>query len=159
MSPTLHPIYALGAAIRTLQSSHRGNKEHCTGQIRRALVHQAAPGGRDLQRGTSCVKANLLCSCSRIQGQKNHPKTRPSCWPLGASKGPEESSYRKRRTIFFFGPAFVSPKPSPVLHYPNFILMFLGDLLFSFFDILENKNAMVTLRSQQGIFFLLSSPP
>lgn len=75
VSPTLHPIYALGAAIRTLHYSQRGNKEHCIGQIRRALVHQAAPGGRDLQRGTSCVKANLLCSCSRIQGHKNHPKT------------------------------------------------------------------------------------
>ena len=57
LSVTSHPIYALGATIRTLHYSQTGNKEQSIGQIRRALVHQAAPRGRDLQRGTSCVKA------------------------------------------------------------------------------------------------------
>ena len=35
----------------------------------------------------------------------------------------------------------VSPKPGEAsLHYPNLILLFLGDLLlFSFFDILRNR--------------------
>lgn len=107
-------------------------------------MHQATPRGRDLQRGTSCFKANLLCSCSRIQAQTNHPKI-PAF--LLTSRGVQSKSVRgifllhSNNTIPFLFVLHLFPPnpPNPVLHYPNLILMFLGDLLFSFFDILENK--------------------
>lgn len=100
-----------GTAIRTLHYSQRGNKEQYIGQIRRALVHQAIPRGRDLQRGTSCFKANLICSCSRIQARKNHPKIWAFCWPLGAFevKVSEVSSYCIAITQFYHLSCFRSP--------------------------------------------------
>lgn len=121
--------------------SQQGNKEQYIGQIRGALVHQAAPRG-NLQKGTSCFKANLLCSCWSL-AHTNYPKI--SAFLL-TSRGIKSKRgiflLQSNNTILFlFVLHLFPPNPlSPVLHYPNLILMFLGDLIvLSFFDILENR--------------------
>ena len=139
LSPTLHPIYALGALLGPSTIVREGTKSTtldrlggpwCTRQLLEGGIYKEEP---------AASRQTYSAAVVGFRDIKTTQRQAPFCWPLGALKVSEESSYLKAITQFYFCPAFVSPKPSPVLHYPYFILMFLGDLLFSFFDILENK--------------------
>lgn len=137
-----------------------GTKSSTLDRLGGALVHQAIPRGRVLQRGTSCFKANLICSCSRIQARKNHPKIGAFCWPLGAFevKVSEVSFYCIAITQFYHLSCICFPQAHPAQFCITLIsyCCFLATSSFLFLTSWKIKKTIINLKSQQRISSLSS---